>query len=253
MNQDYQILKQDLRMLGLKKGDAVLIHSSYKSMGGLEGGIETFIDAVMSVIGDRGTLLTPTLTFRDVTEANPVFDYANTPSCVGAISEFVRNIEDARRSIHPTHSCTCYGFKQDWYAQDHENDCTPVGKNSPIYKLHEDGGKILMLGCKIGSNTSMHGVEECLPTSYVLPETPSPYTIILPDKTYDIEFYRHHIHQNGYAQRYDRLENVLDPMYMPKRTVHGAVSWLIDAPAMWKTALETLKKDEFYFVDRITE
>ena len=43
-------------MLGLKKGDSVLIHSSYKSMGGLVGGIETFVDAVLSVIGDAGSL-----------------------------------------------------------------------------------------------------------------------------------------------------------------------------------------------------
>ena len=108
-----------------------------------------------------------------------------------------------------------------------------------------------MLGCSIGSNTSMHGVEENFPTSYVLPEKPTPYTIVLPDKTYDIDFYRHHIRQNGFAQRYDRLQEVLEPKYMPKGLVHGAVSWLIDAPAMWKTGLETLKKNEFYFVDRL--
>ena len=240
-------------MLGLKKGDAVLIHSSYKSMGGLEGGIETFIDAVLSVIGDRGTLIAPTLTFRDVSETNRVFDYTNTPSCVGAISEFVRHMEDAKRSIHPTHSCTCYGFKRDWYVNGHEQDRTPVGKNSPIYKLHQDGGKVLMLGCRLGSNTSMHGVEEAFPTPYVLPDTPAPYTIILPDRTYDIEFYRHHIRQNGYAQRYDRLEHVLDAGYMPKGLIHGAVSWLIDAPAMWQAGLKTLEKDPYYFVDKLDE
>ena len=238
-------------MLGLRKGDSVLIHSSYKSMGGLEGGIETFVDAVLSVIGDSGTIISPTLTFRDVTEEHPVFDYVNTPSCVGAISEFIRHIEGAERSIHPTHSCAAFGAKRDWFVRGHENDRTPVGPNSPFFKLKEDGGKVLMLGCKIGSNTSMHGVEESIPTSYVLNPEAKPYTIILPEKTYDIPFHRHHIHQNGYAQRYDRLADVIDPGFMPCGMVHGAKSWLIDARQMWKVGQETLRKDEFFFVDRI--
>ena len=50
-------------MLGLKKGDSILIHSAFKSMGHVEGGIETFIDAVLSVIGDTGTLIVPTITW----------------------------------------------------------------------------------------------------------------------------------------------------------------------------------------------
>lgn len=250
MNQDYQIIKQDLRMMGLKKGDSVLIHSSYKSMGPVEGGIETFIDAVLSVIGDTGTLITPTITCIEVSEAHPIYDHLNSASCIGAITEFVRHMEDARRSIHPTHSCACYGFKRDWYADGHENDRTPIGVNSPIYKLHKDGGKVLMLGCSLGSNTSMHGVEEHFPTSYVLPKAPKPYTIILPEKTYQIDFYRHHISQNGYNTRFERLEGLMDPMSMRKGSIHGATSWLIDAPQMWKTGMEALSKNEFYFVDK---
>lgn len=251
MNRDYEIIKEDLRAIGLRSGDAVMIHCSYKSMGGVEGGIETFVNALLSVIGDRGTLISPTLTFRDVSMENRVFDYVNTPSCVGAISEYIRHINGAKRSIHPTHSCSVFGFKRDWYVKDHENDRTPIGKNSPIYKLHEDGGKVLMLGCGIACNTSMHGVEEYLPTSYVLPENPTPYTIILPGKTYDIDFYRHHIKQHGYQTHFERLYDIIDHRYMVKGTVHGAESYLIDSPEMWRVGIEALRKDEFYFVDKI--
>jgi len=76
-------------------------------------------------------------------------------------------------------------------------------------------------------------------------------TTILPDQTYEIDLYRNQIGVLGYRQRYDRVENVLDPKYMPKGTVHGAVSYLIDAPAMWDAALETLKQNELYFVEKI--
>lgn len=250
MNEDYQKIKDDLQELGLKKGDAVLVHSSYKSLGMVVGGIQTLVEAMLSVIGDAGTLIAPTLTFRDVSETNRVFDYVNTPSCVGAVSEYIRHMDGVKRSIHPTHSCAAIGKKRDWYIEGHENDRTPVGENSPIYKLHMDGGKVLLLGCSTSANTSMHGVEEKFGTSYVLPQKPTPYTIILPDRTYDINFYRHHIRQNGFIQRYDRLDRIIDTKYMSRGLVHGAVSRLLDAPAMWATAYEMLEKDEFYFVDK---
>ena len=74
MNADYLVLKDDLRAIGVREGDSILIHSSYKSMGGIEGGIKTLIDALLAVIGDKGTLIAPTLTFRDVTVENPVVE-----------------------------------------------------------------------------------------------------------------------------------------------------------------------------------
>lgn len=253
MNKDHEIIVEDLRRLGLDKGDAVLVHSSYKSLGAVEGGIQTLVEAILAVIGEGGTLIVPTLTFRDVSETNRVFDYINTPSCVGAVSEYVRHMDGAKRSIHPTHSCAAIGKKRDWYICGHENDRTPVGKNSPIYKLREDGGKILLLGCSTEANTSMHGVEEAFRVSYVLPHTPAVYRVILPDRTYEIDFYRHHIRQNGYAQRYDRLESIMDSRYMRSGVVHGAKSWLIDASVMWKVALDKLKEDEYFFVDDVSK
>ena len=251
MNQDYQKIKEDLAALGLKKGDAVLVHSSFKSLGAVEGGIQTLIEAMLSVIGDSGTLLGPTLSFSNVTAEHPVFDYLKSSSCVGAVSEYIRNMDGARRSVHPTHSCTAFGAKRDWYVGDHQEDCTPVGEHSPFYKLSVDGGKVLMLGCRVGANTSMHGVEEKNQVPYVLTPKKIDHTMILPEETYVKGYHRHYIHQNGYGQRYDRLVNVMDPVYMPRGLVHGATSWLIDAPRMWQVGTETIKKDPYYFVEKL--
>ena len=247
MNKDYQILKADLASLGISRGDTVLIHSSYKSMGGIDGGIETVVAALLSVLGDSGTLIAPTLTYSYVTVDKPVFDYVNTPSCVGAISEYIRLMDGAWRSIHPTHSCAAIGSKADYYIKDHDKDRTPVGENSPFRKLPEDGGKVLMLGCGNGCNTSVHGIEEMAGVSYLLSKEPSPYTIILPDITYEIDYRRHHITQNGYAQRYSRLASLMD---MKCGRVHGAESYLIDARVMWDVGLRALKRDEFFFVEK---
>ena len=250
MNKDYNSICLDLSDLGLKKGDDVLIHSSFKSLGKVNGGIETLINAILSVIGDSGTLIVPTLTYRDVSVTHPVFDYLNTPSCVGAVSEFVRLHPDSRRSIHPTHSCSVIGAKRDYYVGCHELDRTPIGENSPFFKLKEEGGRILMLGCGIKPNTSCHGIEEAAGVSYVLPKTPSPYTVILPDKTYTIDFYRHHINQNGFDQHYERAEALFDDSFVSVGSVHGAKCHLIGASELWRRGIEKLKEDEYFFVER---
>ena len=179
-----------------------------------------------------------------------LFRSLHTPSCVGAISEYVRTMDGAVRTVHPTHSCAVIGKDMDYFVRGHELDRTPVGKNSPFYKLREAGGKVLMLGCGVGSNTSMHGIEEAFGTSYVLPKEPSPYTIVMPDKTYTIGFYRHHIRQNGYEQRYDRLKDVMSSEHFVRGTIHGAESYLIDAKEMWRTGLECLAKNELFFVEK---
>ena len=250
MNTGYQKIKEDLSVLGLCKGDAVLVHSSFKSMGNVEGGIQTLVDALLSVIGDSGTLIVPTLTFVEVSETNRVFDYEKSKSCVGAVSEFVRHMDGAKRSINPTHSCAAIGGKRDWYIDGHERDCTPVGPNSPIWKLHEDGGKVLMLGCRLTSNTSLHGIEEKANVGYLMAEKAEAYQLIFPDGIREMEYIRHNDHA-GVIGRYGRIEQVLAPEYMPRGEVHGANSWLIDAPAMWKACLAALEKDPYYFVDFI--
>lgn len=250
-NPDYLQLVSDLRAIGIQEGDCLLVHSSFKSMGHIEGGIATLVSALLHVLGETGTLIVPTFSYASVTIDNPVFDYVNTPSCVGAIPEYVRHMPEAIRSVHPTHSCAAIGMRAKEFTCDHYLDSTPVGKNSPIYKLRLAKGKILMLGCTLSSNTIMHGVEEAFPVFYVLPKEPKPYTIVLPDKTYEIPFYRHHILKNGFNQRYDRLENVLPPEYMPKGKIHGAESILLDAEKVWEYGLATMAKDETYFVEKI--
>ena len=250
MNNDYIALKNDLLSLGLSRGECVLIHSSYKSMGNVEGGIETLINAILAVIGDSGTLIAPTLSFKTVTPGNPVFDYLKTPSCVGAVSEYVRNMDGAIRSIHPTHSCVAIGREAELYTKGHENDRTPAGENSPFYKLMHNDGKILMLGCGTNCNTSFHAIEEIAKAPYALTGEPITHTLILPDRVYTADYRRHTILQNGFAQRYLRISQVLDPKYMPCGCIHGAESYLFSAGKMMEVALSAMKQNAYYFVSK---
>ncbi len=250
MISDYEAISSDLIDLGIEKGDSVVLHSSFKSLGNVNGGIDTFIKAILSVLGDSGTLIVPTLSYSYVSVQNPVFDYLKTPSCVGAVSEFVRLMDGSVRSIHPTHSVAAFGRLADYYTEGHEKDRTPCGENSPFRKNIESGGKILMLGCNIAHNTTFHALEEMVGVGYALTSPPLTHTLILPDRTYSADYRRHSIVQNGYGQRYDRIKDV-DDNGMRKGFVHGAECHLFSADVMAKRAISIMKENEKFFVEKI--
>ena len=248
MNKDFELIKEGLYNLGVKKGDDILLHSSFRSLGEVEGGIKTLIEALLSTVGDSGTVLFPALSWKSVNEENGyIFDVKNTPCCVGAIPEFFRTYDGVVRSMHPTHSVCALGKRMQEYVKDHINDNSPVGEHSPFYKLSQFGGKVIFLGCSTRPNTSMHGVEEKMNVSYLMGEGTREYTLIDFNGEKITKAYRyHHIWDNGYDQRYDRLEDVME---FRKGVVHGANCNLVDSVTMWKNASAKINEDEFYFVD----
>jgi len=161
--------KQDLMKLGLRSGDTVMIHSSYKALGGIEGGAAAVFGTLQELLGPEGTLVIPAFSWETVNAQQPVFDRETTPGCVGYLPEyFRREVPGVIRSIHATHSCCLWGKRAEELAKDHELDDSPVGSNSPIVKLKEIGGKILLLGCPFDRITFMHGVEETVDAEYLL-------------------------------------------------------------------------------------
>ena len=102
---DQAALVADLRALGLQSGDAVMVHSSYKSLGGVVGGPSTVVEALLEVLGPQGTLVVPTFTHSGTTH----FDPQTSPSLNGAITEAARAHAQAVRSWHPTHAVTAIG------------------------------------------------------------------------------------------------------------------------------------------------
>ena len=52
-------LIEDFRRLGLRPGMDVMVHSSLSSVGHVHGGPNTVIDAMLSILGKKGTLMMP--------------------------------------------------------------------------------------------------------------------------------------------------------------------------------------------------
>ena len=241
-------IQEDLLRLGVRPGGLLLVHSSMKSLGHVPGGPEMVIRGLLAGIGSEGTLLMPALSYEHVTYAYPVFDLVNTPSNVGLVAETFRKRIGTLRSLHPTHSICAYGSRADELIRDHGLDSTPCGEHSPLSRLPESGGQVLMLGCGLEPNTSMHAVEELVEPEYLY-DSPQDYRLILANGRRSIRRYRPH-NFRGWSQRYDRLADVM-PAGLRCGKVLQAECFLIEAQIMWEKTLERLRENPLYFVDQV--
>ena len=238
-----------LKEIGIEKGDKLLIHSSFKSLGPIEGGIETFIAALKQAVGEEGTLMFPTFTFGSVNAENPIFNIKTSPSCVGMIPEVFRHSEGVKRSLHPTHSLAVWGKDRDYYIENHYEDDNCLDVNSPIFKLKENGGKILLIGCSLGRNTMLHGVEVACKVPYAFgadyskPEYHREYISIDEDGVaHKKEFFHVFSRASGYEHDFTRITEIVD--IKPVKLLE-ADCYIFDAKELWDTVVKAFEKDPF--------
>lgn len=244
-------LVEDLIKLGVKQGDTLFMHSSLK---GLKYNIspKEVLESVIYALGSEGTLLLPAFSYLNVNSIMNEFVIDETTTCIGVIPETFRTQFDVVRSLHPTHSVCAIGKNAKEITKNHHLDTTPVGKNSPISKLSDYDGKILMLGCGLLPSTFMHGVEEIVGVSYCLLPNVEPYYMIDYDKKrYTMIYQRHNF--KTHDQRYDRLDQVLDSDTLSVGALLNGTGHLLNVKKAVATAKKVMEQSEFYFVDEIKE
>lgn len=248
-------IAEDLRCSGSGRGDIVLVHSSLSSMGYVPGGPETVVRGLLEALGSEGTLLMPALSFNLARLAAPgfypLFDYKNTSSVAGKITEHFRTRPGTLRSLHPTHSVCGVGPLAERILGEHQLDCTPCGEHSPYRKLYDVNGKLLFLGCGLKPNTSMHAVEELAEAPYLFDEMAT-YRVLLPDGREILMHSRKHgFISRGLVQRYDRLALLLEGSAALKTgRVLQATLHIVEAVPMWDKAVAMIKQDPYFFVDK---
>jgi len=139
----------DLKRLGVREGDHIGLGVSFRSIGLVEGGPETLISSLMTVLGASGTIMIPAYTGgRPRTRTNSgrlenYFDPALTPANTGIVPETLRQRENALRSRHPHCSVVAFGRLARYLTESHD-------ANAPAYmpysRLAARGGKILSIG-----------------------------------------------------------------------------------------------------------
>lgn len=138
---------------GVKKGETVMVHTSYKSLGAVEGGPDTVIDVLRELVGPQGTVLFPNFNFQSWTEMH-YFDLLETPSRMGAITETARLRPDARRTPHPIYSFAVLGRRAAEFAA--ADDVEAYGPKSAFAVFHKTNGTILSIGLDFNNTFSMH-------------------------------------------------------------------------------------------------
>jgi aminoglycoside 3-N-acetyltransferase len=166
-------LAEDVRKMGFRKGDALMVHSSMKSIGKTEGGPDAVIDALFSVIDPKtGVMFVPTLTGTFATASwdemrKYAFDASQTPSRVGLITETFRRRPEAFRSRHPTHSLAAIGKNAKELVRYHAIYSTTFDKHGPYGKYIGLNATIMFIGTGMGCNTSLHVAEDWADLPYM--------------------------------------------------------------------------------------
>lgn len=184
MQVDKALIKDDLKALGINTGDCVFCHSSLKSMGVVEGGADTVIDAFLEVLGAGGTLVLPALCRydwakmpMDVIETN--WNPAMQPTFTGIIPETFRKRNGVIRSDNVTHSVAASGALATFITEGHKNAYIGLnaenapdrplwasrgawGTDSPWDRLCRVDAKYMFLGVDFNVCTLFHHVQTLL-------------------------------------------------------------------------------------------
>jgi aminoglycoside N3'-acetyltransferase len=147
------------RSLGVEAGDTMLVHSSYKSFGPVDGGPQTVIRALELALDTdgNGTLIMPTFNF-DFNKGQ-AWDVRTTPSKMGVLTEVVRQDPRARRVFHPFYSFAILGKHAEMLGNLRYKSA--YERNSVFGKLRDLDGKIMVIGLSYNdSMTFFHHIEQ---------------------------------------------------------------------------------------------
>ncbi len=244
-----QNIVADLKALGLKQNDIVLVHSSLSRIGMVEGGADTVIDALLEVIGRDGTLLMPSFQRGSeffLAQSKFVFDIRNAPSEVGVITETFRRRPGVIRSLSPTHCTAGIGPKTWDILKDHEQCRVSAGFGSPYHKLVQAWSKILLLGVAHNSNTTLHFVENTNGAPTLCRQLFEPSVIDGNGRTIAVPTWPH---MPGLQRNYPRVENILLEHGLQRSGKIGdADSKLIDAQGMSELIGGIIKRDPMFLI-----
>ncbi|AFY55919.1 aminoglycoside N3'-acetyltransferase [Rivularia sp. PCC 7116] len=170
-------LTQDLINAGLTPGITVIVHSSLSSLGWVCGGAVTVVQALIDVVTSSGTLVMPTHSndysdpelwqnppvptewWQTIRDTMPAYDARITPTRnMGKIVEVFRTWENVLRSSHPNFSFAAWGNHAEDIIKNHSFNYS-LGEESPLARLYDLNGYVLLLGTGYDTCTTFHLAE----------------------------------------------------------------------------------------------
>jgi aminoglycoside 3-N-acetyltransferase len=246
---DFYSLTEDFINLGIKPDDNVLIHSSMKSIGEVEGGADTVLDVFIEYLAEKGNIVLPTHSWSKINAEYNTFDPENEPSCVGILPEIFRKRKGVLRSLHPTHSVAIMGKDSVDFVKDEHLINTPCGRTGCWGKFLDMDFKIIFLGCSTQCNTYLHGVEEWLIVPDRLTDGYENLKIIMPDKTvFDRPMRRHYNKIGNISDNYDKIQPYMQERGLVAAGKFGDADCYVErAVDIYNVTAELLKENMDFF------
>ena len=136
--------------------------------------LKCLIQALTEAVGECGTIMMPTQSWKNLDPEDgvhdevavedwqiirdnwPAYDKQLTPTnTMGAVAEMFRSWPGTIRSDHPARSVSAWGRHAAYLTENHDLS-NIFGDGSPIGKLYELDGYVLLIGVGYNKNTSLH-------------------------------------------------------------------------------------------------
>lgn len=158
-------IRNALGRLRISPGETVLVHSSMKALGPVEGGAKVVVRQFLDFLGPEGTLVVPTF-LEDFFwgDENQIWDRERSPSAMGIFSEMVRIWPGALRTAHAPHPLSAIGPNARKLAACTNN--RDFDEDSPFQLLVDLDSWIVLLGVDFNVCTMLHLIEERLQVPY---------------------------------------------------------------------------------------
>jgi aminoglycoside 3-N-acetyltransferase len=154
-------LTSQLLGLGVKSGGVLLVHTSFSRVAPVEGGPLGLIVALRNAVGPAGTLVMPSMSDDDDHPFDPV-----KTACLGMgiVADSFWRLPDVLRSNSP-HAFAAVGPGAAAITAEHPLHVSH-GLNSPVGRVYEADGQILLLGVGHDADTAIHLAETMAPVRY---------------------------------------------------------------------------------------
>lgn len=230
-----QILALDVR-----PGGVLVVHTAFSKVSPVEGGPRGLIEATRAALGSAGTLVMPSMADDD----DHIFDSKETPCAgMGVVADIFWREPGVLRSDNP-HAFAAFGPQAAEITSPHPVD-VPHGLDSPVGRVYELDGQVLLLGVGHDANTTIHLAENMAGVRYRRPV----YSTIVNDgqpARYDYSEIDH------CCQYFSLLDDWLDEKGLQQRGVVGhAEARLARSRDVAAVALAHLRENETVFLHAV--
>lgn len=223
--------------LGVEPGQTLQVHTAFSRVGPIEVGPLGLIRALREALGADGTLVMPSMTDDD----DHPFDPRTTPCLgMGVTADAFRRLPGVLRSDSP-HAFAVEGPLAERITAPHPVD-VPHGLDSPVGRILDVGGHVLLLGVGHDANTTVHLAESLAGVRYRRPK----HVTVLRDGVAARVDYEEIDHC---CERFALMDGWLDERSLQRRGIVGhAEARLVPARAIVAVAVERLRADETVFL-----